>query len=245
MEYSADKPTINLSYWTYPEGEMFEEFKDIDKFKNELTEDYNVNLESRPTDALGGGLYELAIEIISDFDFKTYAAEIIRDNSKTAIVAGAIYFWKPLMKRVRELFSQNAELSPNIESALIKFKDTAISIYSIYPNGISETIDDIIPKISEHYIQIEQKSSSPIKSIHIPIFNQVDKYSICAYRVKLNVDENIPKFDKDDYYKIWGIEYMDGTKAIYEVDKSNLINAPFYTQSEYDDLFDKKFESEH
>ncbi|WP_201986610.1 hypothetical protein [Hymenobacter rubidus] len=245
MKRSANKPTINLSYWTYPEGVMFDDFKNIDKFKTELTEDYDINLESRQTDALGGGLYELAIEIISDFNFKTYALEIIRDNSKTAIVAGAIYFWKPLMKKIKALFAQNTELSPNIESALIKFKDTSISIYSIYPNGISEIIDDIIPIISEHYIQMEQKSTSHIKSIHIPIFNQVDTYSICAYRVKLNVDENIPKFDKGDYYKIWGIEYQDGTKAVYEVNSSNLINAPFYTQSEYDELLEKKFESEY
>jgi hypothetical protein len=245
MSENTRKPIINLSYWTFPEGEMFTDFQDLTVFEQELKEDYEVNIESQPTDALGGGLYELAIQFITDTDFKAYALEIIRDKSKEVISGGVIassaLLWKKLFRGIQNLFAKNSALEPKVSNLTMVFNDTTIVIYSIYENSISEVTDELVKKIAEHYNEIEKGEPVKIAYIHVPIFNKIDTYAVCAYRVKLAVDENISSFTKSDYFNIWGIEFLDGTKAVYELNGQRLTKAPFYTQAEYDDLLDKKF----
>ena len=121
------------------------------------------------------------------------------------------------------------------------FNDTTIVVYSIYENSISEVTNELVSKIAEHYPEIEKRYPQKISCIRVPIFNKIDTYAVCAYRVKLVVDENISSFTKSDYFNMWGIEFSDGTKAVYALDGKTLTKAPFYTQTEYDDLLDEEF----
>lgn len=228
---------IRLSYWIYPEGDDFEE---MESFKKELSAEYEIEIKSERTDALGGGLYEFVMEIISDINFADFAKDYVEDGIKIAVG----YFWKPIFKKIKELFKKNEKYKPDIEVAKFIFKDLEIIIYPLYQKSIDQVIDEVIEMISKHLVSIKNQASTQIKSIHVPIFNYVDNYEVCAYRVKLNVDENIPSFNKADYFKFWGIRCLDKTDFIYDVKNRTAIKTKFYTQTEYDVLLDKKFKAE-
>jgi hypothetical protein len=225
---------IKLSYWTYPEGD---DFNDIEAFKADLSREFETEIISQPTDAMGGGLYDFAIEIVHKIDF----ADIAKDYLEDSIKVGLGLFWKPLFKRIKELFKKNKQYRPDIEVAKFVFKDVEIIIYPLYTNSIDEIIDEVILNLARQYSEIKAKTNV-IKSIHIPIFNHVDIYELCAYRVKLNVDENLPEFKKSDYFTLWGIR--GDVDYIFNVHNKSILKTRFYTQSEYDALLEKKFEAE-
>lgn len=227
---------IKLSYWTYPEGE---DFDDIEAFKADLSKEFETEITSQPTDAMGGGLYEFVVEIINNVDF----AEIAKDYLEDGVKVGLGYFWKPIFKRIKELFKKNKQYRPDIEVAKFVFRDIEVIIYPLYPDSIDEVIDDTIQTLSRHYSKIKTETVS-IKSIHIPIFNHVDTHEVCAYRVRLNVDENIESFKREDYFNLWGIRSDKNTDFIYNVKYRSFLKTKFYTQQEYDILIDKKFEVE-
>jgi hypothetical protein len=227
---------IKLSYWTYPEGD---DFDDIDVFKFDLSKEFDTEITSQPTDALGGGLYEFVVEIISNVDF----ADIAKDYLEDGVNVGLGYFWKPIFKRIKELFKKNKKYCPDIEVAKFVFRDIEVIIYPLYPDSIDEVIDETIQTLSRHFSKIKTETAS-IKSIHIPIFNQVDTYEVCAYRVRLNVDENIASFKREDYFNFWGIKGDKDHDFIYNIKDRSILKTKFYTQQEYDLLLEKKFEAE-
>lgn len=232
-----EKIKIKLSYWTYPEGE---DFDDIVAFKNDLSNDYDTEITSERTDALGGGLYEFVLEIIAKVDFSDIAKDYLEDGVKVGIG----YFWKPVFNQIKELFKKNKKYTPDIEVAKFIFNDIEIIIYPLYQDSIEEIIDEVIMTISRHFLKIKNETKLPIKSIHIPIFNHVDSYEVCAYRVRLNVDENISSFNKKDYFKLWGIKCSSETDFIYDLNNQSVLKTKFYTQGEYDILLDKKFKEQ-
>lgn len=229
-----EKIKVKISYWTYPEGDQFEK---LDGFENDLENEYELEITSQKTDAMGGGLYELAIEIYNNVNFEDITKGLIEDGIKV----GLGYFWKPLFKKVKELFRRNKKYKPDIDVARFIFRDIEIFLYPIFPNSIEKVIDNAIKTLSLHFPKIKQKTNVKPKSIHIPIFNRTDLYEVCAYRVKLNVDENISEFSEDDYFKLWGIRCESEDDFIYNVESGSVIKTRFYTQFEYDQLLEKKF----
>ncbi len=227
---------IKLSYWRYPEGDDFE---NIEAFKANLSKEFDTEITSQPTDAMGGGLYEFVIEIINNVHF----ADIAKDYFEDGVKVGLGYLWKPIFKRIRELFSKNKQYIPDIEVAKFVFRDIEIIIYPLYPDSIDEVVDETVQTLLRHYAKIKTDTTS-IKSIHVPIFNKIDTYEVCAYRVRLNVDENIDSFKKADYFGLWGIRCDNDTDYIYNVKNRVMIKTRFYTQQEYDILLNRKFESE-
>jgi len=226
---------VNISYWTYPEGD---DFDGIELFTRDLLDEYKSEIRSERTDALGGGLYELVVEIVCNFNFADIAGDLIKDG----VVGGIAYFWKPIFKKIKDLFQKNKKLHPDIEVAKFIFNDIEIVIYPIYSNSVDEIIDEVIKTLTLYFPVIESRTKAQIKAIHIPIFNHVDNYKLCAYRVKLNVDENIESFSRDDYFKLWGVRCNE-SDFIYDLQGQSLLKAKFYTQNEYDELWDRKYKS--
>ena len=231
-----NKIKVKLSYWTFPDGD---DFKEIEVFKKALSEEYDTEIESKPTDALGGGLYEFVLEIVNNVDFADIASGYIED----ALKVGVGFFCKPIFNKIKELFKKNKHFKPDIAEAKFIFNDIEIIIYPTYTNSIDEVINEVLKKLSLNFLEIKDKIENKIESIHIPIFNQVDYYELCAYRVKLNVDENITSFSKKDYFKYWGIKCDKKTDFVYELENESLLKTRFYTQSEYDILWNKNHKS--
>lgn len=229
-----DAIKVNISYWTYPKGD---DFDGIELFRSELSTNYQAKIRSERTDALGGGLYEIVVEIVCNFSFADIAGELIKDG----VVAGITYFWKPIFRKIMDLFQRNKELRPDIEVAKFIFNDIEIIIYPVYSNSVDEIIDDVIKALAQNFLFIEKQMNEPIKAVHIPIFNHVDTYKLCAYRVKLDVDENIEKFSRDDYFKLWGIRCKE-SDFVFDLQSQNVLRTSFYTQNEYDVLWRRQYE---
>lgn len=226
--------SIKIEYWTFPEGQ---DFDGIEEFVNEIDKDYFLTVSKKRTDALGGGLYDLIIEISEDLSLIELAKSYIEDGVKFYIG----YHAKEIFKTIRKLFEKNKDLNPSVEQFSIKFKDCKVILYEVYENAIEESFESVITELikvaSEH-----KKTFKRAKEIHIPIFKHKDSYNICKYRVKLNVDENMTEFKKSDYLNFWGIKTKK-KEFVYNVENGKLKNIKFYTQESYDKLFDWAFEN--
>lgn len=222
--------SIKIEYWTYPEGQ---DFDGIEEFVNEIDKNYFLTVSKKRTDALGGGLYDLIIEISEDLSLIELAKSYAQDGIKLYIG----YQAKEIYNSIKRLFEKNRELKPLVEQISVKFKDCKVIFYEVYKNGIEENFEEVITEIIE-FASANKKLFNKTTEIHLPIFNHKDNYKICNYRVKLYVDENILDFEKANYHNFWGIK----TKKkyyVYNVKNNKLKKKKFYTQESYDKLFDR------
>lgn len=221
---------IKINYWTLPDGT---DFKGIESFVDEVDSDYFLTVSKKRTDALGGGLYEFIIEISEDLSIRELSKGYIEDGIKLYVG----YHAKAIYNSLKTLFAKNPDLRPTVEKISIKFKDCKIIFYEVYKNGINENFEDVIKLLFE-FASSNKKKIKKIKEIHIPIFNYRDCNDLCNYRVKLNVDENIESFTNKDYTAFWGVQFKN-KKKVYDLKNQKLIKEIFYTQKEYDKLFEK------
>ncbi len=226
--------SIKIEYWTYPEGKDFE---GIEEFVNEIDKHYFLMVSKKRTDALGGGLYDLIIEISEDISLLELAKSYVEDGIKLYIG----YQAKEIYNSIKSLFDKNKELKPSVQQISVQFKDCKVIFYEVYKNGIEENFEEAISVII-NFAAANKKLFKKITEIHLPVFNHKDYYNICNYRVKLNVDENILDFVKEDYHNFWGIR----TKKkyyVYNVKNNKLKRKKFYSQENYDKLFSKAFKN--
>lgn len=225
---------IKISYWTYPEGDDFE---DISGFTKEISHEYFLTVNKKRTDACGGGLYDIVVKITEDISLLELAKSYTEDGIK--ILIG--YSLKPVFKSLKELFKKNEALKPSIEEIVLDFSDCKIRIYNYLGQEIEDIFDDLMEQLFLLRLS-DKKFFKKVKTIHLPIVNHLDWYKLCDYRVILNVDEPIVKFTKEIYFGFWGVSTRQG-KYVYDVDKKRLFKQVFYTQKTYDKLFDKAFEN--
>jgi len=238
------KPALNISYWTRSDGD----FTDIEEFKNALKENYEVELMRKTSDALGGGLYELAIQVYNDLTLREFLQSYVEDAVKWALV----FFAKDIFQAVKQLFGKNEKHKPGIQSVTIKFRDAEIVFYSLYPNNIAENIESTAKAFLDHSSMLAKGVSSKIMSVHIPIFFHTEKvgaqsnhkreaFEITAYRVRLRVDETITNFSADDYKKLWGIR-CENSDYVYEVASQRMVEARFFLEEEYWKLWKESYD---
>jgi len=223
---------IELEYWTNTDGR---DFKEIEPFVDRIDKNYFLIINKKRTDSHGGGLYEFIIKITENYSLLDLAKSYAEDGLKILIA----FSIKILFKEIKELFRQNKRLNPEIKEITMDFNDCKIRIYEIYKNGIEETFDEIMEQLFIFRLENEQLFDKT-KIIHTPIINHIDSYNLCSYRVKLNVDETVFDFSKDDYLNYWGISTKK-KKIIYKVSEKKIIKEKFYTQKSYDKLFDRAF----
>jgi hypothetical protein len=224
---------VEIKYWTYPDGK---DFNGIEDFIGEIDRDYYLEVTKKRTDALGGGLYDLIIEISEDLTLLELAKSYMEDGVKLYVG----YNIKRIYESVKKLFEKNPEVHPSVEQIKIKFKDCTIFFYEVYQNGIEEAFDEFV-QILIYLALNKKKKFKKIKEIHTPIYNHPDSNNLCDYRVKLEYDEIITEFKKDDYLKFWGIKFKK-RKMVYDVENGKFLKEKFYTQKAYDKLYDKESE---
>ncbi|HEY8947343.1 MAG TPA: hypothetical protein VIM56_00510 [Rhizomicrobium sp.] len=235
------KSKVKLSYWTRSTND----FDGIEELKENLTRDFDLEINRRTSDALGGWLFEIAIEIYQ----KLTLHEFLQSYAEDAIKFGIGLFAKEIFQQIRALFHRNAERRPDISEIKIIFDDAEIVIYSLYEGSIQEVATDLSAQIFSRWAALQDRLESRIKSLHVPIFFhteivEVDKekapLEISAYRVRLTVDETIRGFKKEHFWKLWGIR-TNSDNQIYDVENDTLKPEIFFTQEEYWDFWQKKY----
>jgi hypothetical protein len=224
--------TVKIDYWVDTDGK---DFPNIDEFCKSVDFNYFLKVNKKRTDSLGGGLYELVIRITEDLTLMAVAQSYLQDGVK-AIINKTI---KSTLENLKILFDKNKDLSPTVDTLILDYNDCKIKIYRLFSKSIESVIDELGDEICKFYLN-HPDAFKDIKKIHIPILNHKDSYELCDYRVKLNYDEPIMEFHKDDYFKFWGLTTSSG-KKVYDLSKDSIVDQVFYTQKSYDRLFDAKY----
>lgn len=218
---------INIKYWTYTDGSDFSNFNE---FVEKIDHSYFLSINRKRSDSAGGGIYDIVIKISENISIVELANSYLEDGIK--VIIG--YFLRSLFKPLKSLFNSNRAKNPGIDKIILDFKDCKIVLHEIYPNGIEDNFEDIMKKLFEFTLN-NKKLFSKSKSIQIPIFKHRDSYDLCNYRVKLEIDEPITKFQKEDYTNYWGIKSKKKAQ-IYCVKEKQIVNEKFYTQKGYNKL---------
>jgi hypothetical protein len=226
--------SVKITYWAYPTSDgSFEDLDGIDDFRKELDEEFISVIRPRRGD-LGGGLYELAVEIISHislFDFLSFLAQgvafdLIKSGTKALVL-------RPFLAAYRKLRERNPEKRVDIEQLVILFQDTTVTLYGIFEDSIFKHLKGIFEALVAHSPNLTLPSGERPVEIHIPVFEDPSTDRLCRFRVKLSIDEVITDINEDDYFKLWGISYDFSGFRVYDVKNKLLVDNEFYTEERY------------
>ena len=212
----ASKSSIAISYWAYPlEGGKMEDFVGIDEFEAELSENFNVFVGGKATDAMGGGLYELTMVILHNDTVQNtllygagIASDMVKDEAKGWLVK---HIGQPIKQAFAKLKDANKEKTPEIDRLELHFKDIYFIIYNICPDGIAKNLDIILDVFEARINEFNSNGQLP-NYINVPVYldEQVessDWKKLPVYRRLENVDETIQAKGIEDYLNYWGLFY--------------------------------------
>ncbi|MEH6445260.1 MAG: hypothetical protein V7784_15300 [Oceanospirillaceae bacterium] len=226
--------SIKIEYWTYPDGtQTGVEPNGIVEFRSVLNENYASLVKG--TSGECGGLYSLAIEIVSNIVFSDIANLIVGGVAYDTIKSGtSSFFIRPFLDALSKLVESNKDNSLDIENITFIFQDTKIYIYNLRGYPAIDYLKQIFSKLSMSYSKLIRPSGECPYEIHIPTLDDKE-CSFGRFRVPLDVDESIEKFENIDYLKYWGAVYnLEIGKRVFDVASQFLIDENFLTLDEYD-----------
>ena len=224
-----NKPIVKIDYWMFPtEKDLGEDFEGVTSFEEDLSKDFNVFLSGRPTDAMGGGLYELTLIIFyNDWarNILTFGlgmvTETVTDEIKDKLRNNIAI---PLIKRIKALFSKNKDKKPELDRVKLTFKDTSIFIYNVYPNGLLSNLEIIFDVLISRFSEFIKDGHLP-GYIYVPVFKNPEFDADDAlihppYRTFQKVDETLSGLSMESYFSFWGLYYsqLEGDNySVYDV----------------------------
>ncbi|TGE04534.1 hypothetical protein [Hymenobacter fodinae] len=236
------KPLVTISYWAYPlnDGKMID-LEGIDDFESELSKNFNLFISGKPSDALGGGLYEMIMTVYHNENIHDLivfgsgmvseaAKDIIKDTVKEVLVK---YIANPIKDAFSIIKERDKDKEPDIDQINIKFKDIDISIYNVHVDGIAKNINIIMDVLSSRVQSFILDNQLPYQ-IFIPIFKDREAESQDwkqkpVFRTLQKIDEPIQNVTSDAYFDYWGLFYTtqeDQFKA-YNVRTYEMTNIDF------------------
>lgn len=234
---------LEIRYDAFPYNEDVEDFNNIECFKEELNKNYNNIVKANPV-GRGGEAYELIIHFTCNLDFLYYLTHIVIIYLGGKIIDKVVdkslekYLFIPLKNAYQKLKYENPIL--DCFSFQIEFKDINIFIYKTSENSVFSSIDEILKKVANHFKNIETIENFKTTEIHVPVVPDiVDGQKI--YRVPLGSEETITTLSDKDYFNFWGVKYCHNQlSTIYDLNKKSILsNYNFYTEQEFQVIFDK------
>ncbi len=225
---------INIQYWAYQEdGRTLSQPEGMDTFVAELQSEYVARVHGRPAD-LGGGLYQLAVQIVATIAIGDVVKLIADGVAFDLLKAGAKSFvLRPFLNAFAKLKSSAKSQKVDISELRFVFNDAEILITSVRPDSLYENIGEIFKFLVENFQHLQANGNESPYEITIPVF-QDPTGEICRYRTLLDVDETIENVSVASYFGLWGVQYdFDRTVRVYDVERKQLIDADFLTVDEY------------
>lgn len=224
---------IRVSYWAEQEGLKIIEPVGIDAFRDELAQSYVSLVRGRPGD-LGGGLYELAIEFISNISIKDAVAFIGSGVGFDLLKAGTKSFlWKPLLSACETLRKKNTALDIDIHELKFIFNDAEVIVGKICSGSIYDSLGEIFQALADNYEHLKNRDGEYPFTIQIPVLEDPDG-TLCRFRVLLDVDEIIENVTRANYLNYWGIDYeLERASRVFDLKKKLLIDEEFLTLERY------------
>jgi hypothetical protein len=243
--------SVKVTYWAIPTGsESMSDLEGINEFRKELEKDYVTSVHGRRTDALGGGCYDLVIELISNVSISDVAAwlmsgvafDVLKHGSNSLIL-------RPLLSAYQKLKERNTEHDVSIEELRIIFRDATLVIYNV--GDLFKNIEGILKAVAQHYSKTASRSGEMPYEIHIPIVEDTTADRLTRFRVLLDVDETVIPAIPAVYYKYWGLRFDIACQTrVFDVSGDLRIDEEFFTKERYSAEWDyraarKSFESEN
>ena len=225
---------VRVSYWTsVPEGKRTDDFQSIEDFRRELAQHYISVIQARPSDAAGGGLYELLIEFISNLSLSDVVSFLLSGIAYDLVKSGSqAFILRPFLKAIERLKAKNPHLK--IDEFRIIFQDTTLIIgeiedkrkgrrYALFPE-----LEQILLTVAKHHSKLVLPDGERPFAIHIPVFQDSENKKH-RFRCLYDVDETIVDLSSSDYFRFWGIEYefIYPRTKVYDVTNKILIHEEF------------------
>lgn len=226
--------SVRVDYWTYPNGSLSgEEPEGIEKFRSELQETY-VSLVKGQSGALGGGLYDLVVQVTSSISLRDFVDIILGGVAYDLVKGGAHSFiLRPLIAAIKKLKAKNKDKNIEVDELKFFFQDTDIILKKVTTKSLFDDLEQIVKTVAKNYEAIKGPTGEPPYEIHIPVFEDPSP-RFCRYRSLLDVDETIEDVTADSYLRLWGTRYnLEGQIRVFDVQKQILINERYMTQDEY------------
>jgi hypothetical protein len=225
---------LNIEYWAHQEeGNALLEPTGMTQFVEELEQNYVARVHGRPAD-LGGGLYELAVQVIASISIRDVVKLIGDGVAFDLLKIGAKSFvFRPMLDAFRKLKGRSQETVVDIHEIRFVFKDAEIIISRIPGCSIYESLKDVFQVLVENYPRLQANGDEPPYEIHVPVFEDPSN-EICRFRQLLDVDETIQDANQSSYLKLWGVRYdFDRTVRVFDIKQKVLVDAPYLTVDEY------------
>jgi len=226
--------SIRIDYWTYPNSSFSgEEPEGIEEFRSDLQETY-VSLVKGQSGALGGGLYDLVVQVTSSISLRDFVSLILGGVAYDLVKSGThSLILRPLIAAIKKLKAKNKEKNIEVDELKLFFQDIDVILKKVATRSLFDDLEQIIKAVAESYEAIKGPTGEPPYEIHIPVFEDPAP-RFCRYRSLLDVDETIEEVSADSYLHLWGARYnLEGQIRVFDVQKQILINERYMTQDEY------------
>src|SRR6267142_2699794 len=233
MAQSKIPVAVNVSWWFGEralEGEA--------EFNAELAESYVVSIVRGRQGPLGGGLYQLVVEFLSQLTFGEIAKIILEGATFDLIKSGTKSFLiQPFLEAYKKFKARQTEEKLDIDRIRFVFQDSAVTVEMLPNTDLLSNLENICRALAENVESIYEGSKGQLFEIFVPVFVDFSDQRVCKFRTLLSVDESIDvrTISSTDYFKFWGLEYYSegSPSCVYDVEHKTVIDERFYTESQY------------
>jgi hypothetical protein len=226
---------ITVKYWiASDQGRNFRDLDGIAEFRRELAADYVSLVKGRPAGA--GGFTHLYVEVISCLTLSHLVRLLLDGVEFDFIKQGTERFMlRPFLAAYRKLRDRNKNSrSIDIGELQIHFQDSVVMIHELATDTVVPNLGKLLLSLAENYDHLKLRDGESPLVIHIPVFEDTDEDRPCRFRVRGDIDENLPSDGPADYFKFWGLEYIVETdRRVYDVARQLLLDESFNTVEEH------------
>lgn len=235
------KAAVRISYWAIQEGPKIIEPVGMTEFKEELSQSYISSVHGRPGD-LGGGLYELTIEFLTNISIQDVVKFIAGGVAFDLLKSGTRAFvLRPLIAAYETLRKKNTDRNIDIYELKFIFEDAEVIVGKICSGSIYDSLGAIFKALSENYEFLKNRDGEFPYTIQIPVFEDPEK-KLCRFRVLLDVDETIEHVTSANYLDYWGIYYdLERAFRVFDVKRKLLVDEDFLTLERYWQKWEKAY----
>lgn len=226
---------VKITYWAAQSGDYgLVDLDGIDEFRTELARDYVSIVRGRPG-GLGGGLYELSIQVVSGLTLGYFAKLLLEGAAFDLIKGGAkALVLRPLLTAYKKLKEKNARHEIDIAEFRLIFQDSLVVIRKVAGHSVVTQLERVLRAVAAHYQALVLASGEPPSVLTVPVFEDTTEERVCRFRLIGEIEEPITSAGPDDYFRYWGLEYdYARTRRVYDVERRLLIDEDWYTLERY------------
>lgn len=164
-----------------------------EQLRAELAENYPVSIVRTRWGGLGGGLYQLFVEFLSQLTLQEVARVLLEGVAFDLIASGTkTFFIRPFLDAYQRLkSSQKEEKRVGIGRFRLVFQDAAITIENLPQTDLLAELGNILQAVAENLEPMTQGTKGQLCEIFIPVFEDTCDERVCKFRTPLSTDESL------------------------------------------------------